>query len=123
MPRKPSHQKQGTPRLRLSAAFLESLARDFEAHRDEVIAALRTESPKAYAELLGRLVMTSDPPEGGGFRDCNSMRDIGLRLLVSVGVDREAVTDDMIDLAIIANDNFVNRLEEIAGTNSKRDLN
>ena len=35
MPRKPS--PQGTPRLRLSASFLESLAKDFEKHRDEII--------------------------------------------------------------------------------------
>jgi hypothetical protein len=121
MPRKPS--PQGTPRLRLSASFLESLAKDFEKHRDEVIEALRRESPKAYAELLGRLIQTTDAPDIKGFKDCNSMRDIGLRLLVSVGLQEGEITDEQIDLAVIANDNFLNRLQEIAGTNPKRDLN
>jgi hypothetical protein len=121
MPRKPS--PQGTPRLRLSASFLESLAKDFEKHRDEVIEALRRESPKAYAELLGRLVMTADPPAEGTFASANTMREIGERLLISVGMAKDEITDAAIDLACIANTNFVNRLEEIAGTNSKRDLN
>jgi hypothetical protein len=111
MPRKPSHQKQGTPRLRLSAAFLESLARDFEAHRDEVIAALRTESPKAYAELVARLIQTTDAPAENSFAKCDSMHDIGLRLLRSIGLNEP--TDQQITLAIAANDVFVATLEKI----------
>jgi hypothetical protein len=110
MPRKPS--PQGTPRLRLSASFLESLAKDFEKHRDEVIEALRKESPRAYAELLGRLVMTADPPEGGGFKDCQSMEDIGRRLLKSVGLPEP--DEAAIQAAIEANDAFVARLQAIA---------
>jgi hypothetical protein len=81
MPRKPS--PQGTPRLRLSASFLESLAKDFEKHRDEVVEAFRRESPKAYAELLGRLVMTADPPAE---EKINSMEDVGRYLLKKHGV-------------------------------------
>jgi hypothetical protein len=114
MPRKPS--PQGTPRLRLSASFLESLEKDFQAHRDEVIAALRKENPRAYAELLGRLVQTSDPPAENSFKDCNSMRDIGHRLLVSVGVSEPS--DDMIDLACAANDVFIATLEKIRDNNA-----
>ena len=122
MPRK-TQQKQGTPRLRLSAAFLESLEKDFELHRDEVIEALRRESPRAYAELVGRLIQTTDAPDSKGFKDCNSQRDIGLRLLVSMGMQEGEVTDEQIDLAIIANQNFIDRLEEIAGGKDRKDLN
>jgi hypothetical protein len=121
MPRNPS--PQGTPRLRLSASFLESLAKDFEKHRDEVIEALRKESPRAYAELVGRLIQTTDAPDSKGFKDCNSQRDIALRLLVSMGMQESEITEQMIDEAAIANSNFVNRLEEIAGTKGKRELN
>ena len=110
MPRKPN--PQGTPRLRLSAGFLESLAEDFEKHRDEVIEALRRESPRAYAELLGRLVITEDPPEGSGFKDCQSMEDIGRRLLKSVGLPEP--DEAAIQAAIEANDAFVARLQAIA---------
>jgi hypothetical protein len=118
MPRKPSPQR--TPRLRLSASFLESLERDFEKNKDAVIEALRKESPRAYAELLGRLVMTADPPEGGGLGDCKSMTDIGRRLLKSVGL---AEPDEAaIQAAIEANDTFVARLQAIvqaSGINPK----
>ena len=121
-PRKPS-QKQGTPRLRLSAAFLESLEKDFEANKDEVIQALRKESPKAYAELLGRLIQTTDAPDNKGFKDCNSQRDIGLRLLVSMGMQEGEITDEQVDLAVAANDVFMAALEKIAGTKENRGLN
>jgi hypothetical protein len=120
MPRKPS---QASARAELSADFLRSFQADFKAHGKEVIERMRQEAPAKYAEIASRLIAASDPPAENSFKDCNSTRDIGLRLLISVGVDREAVTDDMIDLAVIANENFVNRLEEIAGTNGKRDLN
>jgi hypothetical protein len=87
------------------------LERDFEKNKDAVIEALRKESPRAYAELLGRLVMTADPPEGGGLGDCKSMTDIGRRLLKSVGL---AEPDEAaIQAAIEANDTFVARLQAI----------
>jgi hypothetical protein len=112
---------QGTPRLRLSAAFLESLEKDFEANKDEVIQALRRKSPKAYAELLDRLIQTTDAPDTKGFKDCNSQRDIGLRLLISMGMHEGHVTDEQIDLAVAANDVFMASLEEI--TKGRKDLN
>jgi hypothetical protein len=99
------------------------LEKDFESHRNEVIEALRKESPKAYAELLGRLIQTTDAPDTKGFKDCNSQRDIGLRLLVSMGMQEDKITDEQIDLAIIANDRFLASLEEIAGTTDRKDLN
>jgi hypothetical protein len=46
-----------------------------------------------------------------------------LRLLISVGAPKEEITDEQIDLAVIANNNFVDRLEEIAGTKGTKDLN
>src|SRR5262249_20132269 len=106
-----SKSPQGTPRGRLSAAFLESLETDFEAHRDEVIEALRKESPKAYAELVGRLIATTDPPAGESFKDAKDMKDIGRRLLRSCGF---LEPDEMsIAAAIEANNAFVSRLEAI----------
>jgi hypothetical protein len=110
MPRKQS--PQGTPRLRLSASFLERLERDFEKNKDAVIETLRKESPRAYAELVARLIQTTDAPDTKSFKDCNSMADIGRRLLESVGF-REP-DDASIQAAIEANDTFVARLQAIA---------
>ena len=92
------------------------MERDFEKNKDAVIEALRKESPRAYAELLGRLVMTADPPEGGGLKDCQSMEDIGRRLLKSVGLPEP--DEAAIQAAIEANDAFVARLQAIAQASS-----
>ena len=43
-------------RNRLSAAFVDALAADFEKHGDGVIAILRVESPSDYCRLIGSLV-------------------------------------------------------------------
>jgi hypothetical protein len=120
MPRKPS---QASARAELSADFLRSFQADFKVYGKEVIERMRQEAPAKYAEIASRLIAASDPPSDEGFKNANSMRDIGLRLLISVGADREAITDEQVDLAIIANDNFINRLQEIAGTKGPRDLN
>jgi hypothetical protein len=120
---KPRRPSQPSARAELSADFLRSFQADFKIHGKEAIERMRQEAPAKYAEIASRLIAASDPPSDEGFKNANSMRDIGLRLLVSVGVDREAVTDDMIDLAVIANDNFISRLEEIAGTKGRKDLN
>jgi len=97
-------------RAKLSAAFLEAFQSDFEAHGVEVIQKLRERSPEKYAELAGKLIMTTEPP-GDGF---NEMEEIGRKLLQSVGANELALTDDMIEQAIAANDTFIARLGQIA---------
>jgi hypothetical protein len=112
MPRKPS---QASARAELSADFLRSFQADFKAHGKEVIERMRQEAPAKYAELAAKLISPeSDPPNANSFKDAQSMHDIGLRLLRSIGLDEP--TDEQITLAIPANDCFVARLEEIAGT-------
>jgi hypothetical protein len=111
MPAKAKAQ-QGTARLRLSSSFVEALEKDFDKHGVEIIEALRRESPRAYAELVGRLIQTTDAPDGKGFKDCNSLADIGRRLLKSVGLPEP--DEAAIQAAIEANDVFVARLQAIA---------
>jgi hypothetical protein len=50
------------------------------------------------------------------------MRDIGERLLLSMGMAKDDISDDKIDLAVAANQVFVAKLEEIAGVKGKRDF-
>jgi hypothetical protein len=89
-----------------------TLQKDFEKHREQVIEALRKESPRAYSELVARLIAASDPPAEGSFKDANSMEDIGRRLLKSVGLSEP--DEAAIQAAIEANDTFVTRLQAIA---------
>jgi hypothetical protein len=104
--------QSGSPRAKLSSDFLEAFQQDFAKHGAEVIAKMRLESPSKYAELAGRLIAASDPPEGGSLKDCNSMTEIARRLLKSIGVDEP--DEAAIQAAVEANDVFVKRLEAIA---------
>ena len=110
-PRKP---KTSEPSLRdkLSAAYLEAFQKDFEANGIAVIEALRKESPAKYAEIASRLIAATEPqsqPEG--IAAGNSMHDIGLRLLQSIGMIEP--DDASIQAAIEANDEFISRLKSI----------
>ena len=113
MPRKVK-SSQENPRTRLSGDFLRALADDFNQHGAEIISKMRETHPERYAELCGKLIQTVEPKEGG-FSKCNSMEDIGKRLLISVGCtepDAAAVA-----AAIEANNTFLARLEAIAQAN------
>ena len=112
MGRKP---KAAEPSLRakLSAAFLEAFERDFSTYGVSVIEKLRERSPEKYAELAGKLIMTTEPPHDG-FNEAQTMEEIGRKLLQSVGANELALTDDMIEQAIAANDAFIARLGQIA---------
>jgi hypothetical protein len=106
--------KTTEPSLRelLSQNVLETLVADARVHITSVIEKLRERAPEKYAELAVRAMAAAEPkPEG--FESCQSMDEIGRKLLKTVGVDEYAVTDDMIKAAIEANDVFIARLEAI----------
>ena len=48
-----------------------------------------------------------------GFNQCNTMEEIGRKLLQSVGGHDGTLTDDMIAQAVAANDAFIAKLEAI----------
>jgi hypothetical protein len=101
-----------SPRTRLSAAFLEALEADFQEYGKGVIQEMRQKDPTKYAELAGKLIMTTEPPSNQiDFNTANSMQEIGLKLLQSVGFADP--TDEQIQQAIQANDVFIAKLEQI----------
>ena len=114
--RKSGNRYAGSPSTRdkLSSAFVEALEKDWAEHGASVIAAVREQAPAKYAELVVRLVpMDSDDDPIDGFNSANSMPEIGRRLLQSVGADEFSLTDQMIQAAVEANDEFIARLEAI----------
>jgi hypothetical protein len=105
-------------RDKLSSAFVEALEKDWAEHGSEVIQQIRRDNPVKYGELIARLVpMDANLSDSEGFSSCNSMQDIGRKLLQSVGVAEDAITDDMIARAIEVNDNFIANLEQIGQGN------
>jgi hypothetical protein len=111
---KPRKPKTSEPSLRdkLSAAYLEAFQKDFEANGIAVIETLRKESPAKYAEIASRLIAATSPTEQKeGFASDNSMQAVGARLLQSVGLIEP--TNEQIEAAIAANDEFIAKLEQI----------
>jgi hypothetical protein len=67
-----------------------------------------------YGELIARLVpIDANLASADDFSKCQSMQDIGKKLLQAVGVDESAMTEDMVARAIEANDAFIARLQAI----------
>ena len=70
----------------------------------------KTENLRGIAKVFHSLPTASENPFS--FKDAQSMRDIGRKLLLTVGMQDPDVSS--IEQAIEANDAFVARLEEIA---------
>jgi hypothetical protein len=118
--RKSGNRYGGSPSTRdkLASGFVEALEKDWAEHGSEVIQQIRLDNPVKYGELIARLVpMDANPPSANDFSSCQSMEDIGMRLLKAVGLAEDAMTPAMIGQAIEANDAFIARLERIAAVN------
>jgi hypothetical protein len=99
-------------RDKLSQSFLETLEADFRAYGASVIETMRQTDPTRYAELAGKLIMSAEPPiKGIDFNDANSMEELGLKLLQSIGFSDP--DEDSIQAAIKANNDFVAKLQAI----------
>jgi hypothetical protein len=70
---------------------------------------VRARNPERYLELATKLLplIVQLNPAGSDFSGCNSMQDIGTKLLLSVGITDP--TDEQIASAIKANDDFIQR--------------
>jgi hypothetical protein len=107
---KPKKPKTNEPSLRTK--LFKALESDFEMHGIETIKKLRETHPDRYIDITSRLIATIEPPVSG-FAECNSLQEIGLKLLESVGVNANDATDDMVKQAMEANDAFIAKLEAI----------
>jgi hypothetical protein len=113
--RKASTANGNDPRQKLTGDFVTALQADWQQHGQEIIEALRTQSPVKYAEIVSRLAVPEAAPAPDDFSQCQTQLDIGKKLLAQVGVPEDAMTDSMIEQAAEANEAFVDRLEMIAG--------
>ena len=113
--RKGSKANGNDPRQKLTGDFVAALQADWLLHGQEIIEALRTQSPVKYAEIVSRLAVPEATPAPDDFSQCQTQLDIGKKLLAQVGVPEDSMTDSMIEQAAEANEAFVDRLEMIAG--------
>ena len=121
-PRKKNSYNGTSSKAKPEASLLDQLGvplrdfvADFKLHGKKALEQVRLESPSKYLELaskLAALVAALKPPQSA-FHDANSMQDIGRKLLESVGADDAAITEDMIQEAVAANDRLIAQLESI----------
>ena len=121
-PLKKNFNGRTSSKAKLEATLLDQLGvplrdfvADFKLHGKRALEQVRLESPSKYLELaskLAALVAALKPPQSA-FHDANSMQDIGRKLLESVGTDNAAITEDMIQEAVAANDRLIAQLESI----------
>src|SRR5262245_38878001 len=111
---KPNKPKPG-PRLRdkLSESFLRAFVSEFEDNGIAAIEKLRERNPSKYCEISARLIAANEPQDGVDFKSAKSQEEIGLNLLKAVGVPPEQITDELVQKAIEANNQFIATLEAI----------
>jgi hypothetical protein len=99
-------------RDKLSSALIEALAKDWAEHGPEVIQQIRLDNPVKYGELIARLIpMDANLPPANDYSSCQSMEDIGRRLLQQVGIDDPS--EDQVERAVAVNNQFITSLEAI----------
>jgi len=102
---RPQTPKAKEPSLRERA--MQALDTDFKLHGEDAIKQLRETRPDRYVELAAR---PTDLP-ADGFEQCKDKRDIGIKLLQSIGF--RDPDEDSIQSALAANDEFIARLQQI----------
>jgi hypothetical protein len=100
-------------RDRLSADFIKGIEGKWREHGEEILEAMRKDNPTKFAEMVARLV-PPDPVPVSPFANAQSLEDVGRKLLESVGLSEDLITDDLIEQALKAHQTLIDRLEEIA---------
>jgi hypothetical protein len=117
-PRKPKARVEESSLLDQLSKPLRDFVTDFKTHGVDTLEQVRKRSPEKYIELSTKLIgliaaLKTAPDDCLNFDKCNSMKEIGLRLLQSVGHTEGEVTDDMIEQALALNNTFIAGLEAI----------
>lgn len=112
--RKPSKVNEPTLVEQLSKP-LRDFVEDFKTHGAEVLQKVREDNPEKYLEFSTKLLplVAALNPAANDFADCDSMQEIGIKLLKSIGCAEIDMDESMIADAIAANDQFIERLRQI----------
>src|SRR5215472_11681336 len=94
---------------------LRDFVEDFKTHGADVLQKVRQDNPEKYLELSTKLLplVAALNPDANDFADCDSMQEIGIKLLKSIGCAEIDMNENMITDAIAANDAFIERLRQI----------
>jgi hypothetical protein len=104
---------------------LRAFVSDFKINGADALRKVREESPTKYLELTTKLLplIVALNPAANDFADCQNMADVGARLLKSIGLEDDAITEPMVEAALETNSAFIARLEQIARDAQGEELN
>jgi hypothetical protein len=99
----------------LTTSFIARLRDKWLQVGDQVLEELAAKQPEKFALLVAQVVPREMLLTGGkgDFSECQSMNEIGRKLLEQVGLTEPRL--DQIERAVEANDSFVIQLQTIAG--------
>jgi hypothetical protein len=100
----------------LTASFVTKLRDKWFQVGDQVLDELAAKQPEKFALIVSQVVPREMLLAGGrgDFSECQSMSDIGRKLLLDVGVEELAITEAMITRAVELNNNFTDQLQAVA---------
>src|SRR5258708_1727993 len=115
-------QKSTTPLLDQLSGPLREFVEDFGRHGKSVLEQVRQRSPEKYLELSCKLasLVAALRPKGNDLDSADSPEELGLMLLHSIDMEDDRIDEKAIQLAIKANDEFVQRLIAIKGKRSQK---
>src|SRR5262245_65168503 len=115
---KPRKAKEPSLRDKLHESFMRDLEADYQKNGATAIEEMRLKSPEKYIDACVKLIASSEP-RPDGFEQAESLQELGRKLLKSVGLENEeAMTEDMIQTAIAAQDEYVAQADGITGSES-----
>lgn len=94
---------------------LRDFVKDFKAHGAEALQQVRERNPEKYLELSAKLagLVATLKPEAHPLATARDRQELAAELLKTVGLVEDQMTPAMIEQAMAANYELVNRLEAI----------
>jgi hypothetical protein len=105
---------------KLSADFTRRLEQKWREHGDAILDAACREAPTKVAEMIARLVSTTEPniDDLGSAKD---MTDLAFRMLKRCGCDELDVTEDMLEDVIAETNRHIDAVQAIAARAEAKD--
>ena len=112
MKRKTKATSEPSLRAKLSANFLAALESDFQENSVAVIKQLREQDLGRYAELVAKMIATTDPTTPDDLSQAKTSADVARIQLQGIGLTDPS--DSQIEQAMAAVSRFMTELEMIA---------
>jgi hypothetical protein len=119
---KPKKLKPNEPssKDKLSADFTARLEQKWRQHGDAILDAACKEAPTKVAEMIARLISTTEPSLEG-IEGAKDMSDLAFRMLKKAGCNEFDISEDMIEDVIAETNRHIDAVQAIAARAEAKD--